>query len=46
VEEIERAINNLRAIQTENLTVKDIPRIKEAIETCKNASMKIGRAMY
>jgi hypothetical protein len=30
----------------ENLTTTDIPRIKEAVEKTKAASMKIGKAMY
>lgn len=31
---------------TENLTVNDLERVKKAIENCKNAAMKIGKAMY
>jgi len=46
IEEIEREINGLRAILTEQLTLNDISRLKENVEKCKNAAMKIGKVMY
>jgi len=46
IEEIEREINGLRALLTEQLAIKDIPRLKENIEKTKNAAMKIGKVMY
>jgi molecular chaperone DnaK len=46
IEEIEKSVNDLRSLIAGNLTVSDIPRVKECIEACKQAAMKIGKVMY
>lgn len=35
IEEIERDLNALRNLMTEDLNGNDVTRVKEAIETCK-----------
>lgn len=42
VQEIEQAVQSLRALLTENLTHNDNQRLKESVEAVKNAAMKIG----
>lgn len=47
IDEIQKAINDLKAIATNtNLTVNDLPTIKQQIENCKQSAMKIGQAIY
>ncbi|KAM3129038.1 hypothetical protein pb186bvf_018882 [Paramecium bursaria] len=46
IQEIETAIQTLRTILAENLTANDVQKLKDAVESVKNAAMKIGQAMY
>ena len=46
IEEIEKAITELKGLMASNLISQDVPRLKTGIENLKNAAMKIGKAMY